>query len=390
MRRRERVWLLLAAIAVLVVGWMVLREEHGVTQTSSRTDATAATSSTPDSPEHALPPRTELTQEPPAIDPREQVPVHGKVYSPDREARLAGEVDITYWDQDREEEQHATATIQPDHTFRLTLPRGVHLRRAEAQPEREDCNWRQTFLSSEEKLDESEPLESDREILLLRVTVGFVISGHVVDQASRLPIAKARIARAAEPPVETNPDGEFRLPCEFWSSTPTPLVVGFAVKSADHLGTEIDVPEPEVGTEAVVAVALQRGVKLRGRVIDADGRGVMAGLRAMQDVGQITPLGRRIAHCVSTRSDRDGRFELPALPPVDHIEVRAISSAHAPARVRDLDLRQEPSELIIRLSASVQFEVVATYPMARWSSRITVTSCSLIRAAISTSAGHTA
>src|SRR5262245_1736842 len=132
-RRHERVWLLLLAvtIAVLVIGWLLVRGERDGTQPGSRAEVTASTTSAPPvSSQPAPPPRTELTQQPPVSDQRDRILVHGKVSSPDHQARLAGEVDITYWDQDREDEQHAIATIQPDHTFRLTLPRGVHLRRA--------------------------------------------------------------------------------------------------------------------------------------------------------------------------------------------------------------------------------------------------------------------
>jgi hypothetical protein len=289
------------------------------------------------------------------------VSVGGKVWSLDGDANLSGTVDFGYRQSEASEERHAVVPIGPKHTFQLELPAGVLITRAQVTPEHPESSWRRCFLASEQKINDG-PLTSER-TYSLEVQVGFTVSGVVVDQNTGHPIAGAEVATGVEKPITTGASGEFTLPIESWAKASVPLRTRLVVTHADHLPSEIDVPEPEssVGVTGLT-VALERGVTLRGRVLDSQGKGVASTITAMQDLNDRCPLGRRIAHCVSTRSLANGTFTLPPLPAVADIQVRASSSSHPSTCVRDLDLRTTPKELVIRLRPRVAFAVTATYP----------------------------
>ncbi len=165
----------------------------------------------------------------------------------------------------------------------------------------------------------------------VEMVAGTTLVGRVVDAGTRVPVADASVMLSwfEVPGTTTRGDGRFELPG--WS--PLSQVVVDAAGYARATVTAGDGAEAEI--------ALVRGCRVRGRLVDATGVPV-----ADTSVGVFTLAGGEMTSLRWTRSSADGRFEIDRLAadPGTLVVPGAASHGHmlldyaalAPGDVRDL------------------------------------------------------
>jgi len=151
-------------------------------------------------------------------------------------------------------------------------------------------------------------------------------------------------------PVHTDAQGHLALPL---ASEPDGTLLSLELVGGCRTRGRV---RPPVASAGVLRVPLARGGTVRGRVLDAEDRPVagaelrlVGGNRAPLVAGMPDGLGLE-SGLGATRSDADGRFELPGLAPCEgSVAVRASHARHPPSL-------SEPFALA-RLGASAEVEI---------------------------------
>jgi 5-hydroxyisourate hydrolase-like protein (transthyretin family)/uncharacterized GH25 family protein len=212
-----------------------------------------------------------------------------------------------------------------------------------------------------------QPFKAPQSDLQLVLTQGGVLRGRVVDAATRTPLTEFRIAfeqrmdRAVgvamdrrEPSVVTARDGRFELKdVAAGPTTITALARGYLPGETHGIEIIPGEPTPEV------LIELQRGLTLRGRVIDKVSGKPLAGARVSYGDSPAARVGEGIGsrHAPAT-SDASGLFVLEGLP-TGTLTIRANASKHTEL-LRRMVLTQDASvELALSRGATLAGQVVA-------------------------------
>jgi hypothetical protein len=239
-----------------------------------------------------------------------QTGIHGRVVHVDGSAAVGATVRLI--DQDGE------SVAGADGRFTLAAPRGVHLIEAQTA---EEAGGPLTIAVAD--------AGADTTIILRRGTVAEVI---VRDLASSQPIANARVALTAmtplvpsgEPALLRSTDAEGRVA---FAAIPT-AQGSITVTAAGYAPVHVPItPALLVGNRRHVTVLLQRGLVVRGRVVDPRGAPVSgASVFVSSSAGTIGLQPDELASAVT--ADGRGEFELHGRSP---FYVKAVASGFLPA-----------------------------------------------------------
>ncbi len=159
-----------------------------------------------------------------------------------------------------------------------------------------------------------------------------VLAGQVVDASGRKPIPDARVWAAAEPGavVRTDAEGRFRL------AAPGRRRFDLEAVAPGYLRRRVAIARPQLVSRQVGTVALARAGRLRGRVVDPQGRPLAGAAVLAIPLGAVGGRAFSPADPVADRAttDEGGRFELLAVRPEQSYEVRALLAGALPAARR--------------------------------------------------------
>ncbi len=221
----------------------------------------------------------------------------------------------------------------------------------------------------------------DRDLLDLPMVGGATIVGRVIEEGSLAPIANAKVlvhspntigVIVKTGPVRTNANGEFKL-----EKVPAgPFIVAAThpdhVDEPERLGFDVFAELSESGrseddrshvlepgeVRSGIQVIMRRGVRLRGRVVDAEDVPV-ASARVTFERGDTEERALQAARS-EVLSDADGRFELVSVPIEDGVIVTAVHPRFvSPGREKvDLAKAAKPPELVLRVGPGAVIEGV--------------------------------
>jgi protocatechuate 3,4-dioxygenase beta subunit len=159
-----------------------------------------------------------------------------------------------------------------------------------------------------------------------------VLSGQVVDEKGRKPIPGALVWASANPDATGRTDAEGR----FQVTAPGNRRFDLEVLAPGYLPKKVLVTRPQLVSRKIGTLALTRAGKLRGRVVDPQGRPLADA--AVVAISQ-NALGQRAfspADPVTDRAvtDLQGRFELQRLRPEQSYEIRASRAGAFPVAER--------------------------------------------------------
>lgn len=177
-----------------------------------------------------------------------------------------------------------------------------------------------------------------------------VLSGQVVDASSRKPIPGALVRAPADSDTSVRADAEGR----FQVAAPGRRRFDLEVLAPGYLPKKAVITRPQLVSRKIGTLALARAGKLRGKVVDPQGRPV-----AGADVVAILQgaLGARAFSASDPVADRatadpQGRFELPRVRPEQTYEIRASRAGAFPAAQRATvgDPAAQPRDLTLVLA----------------------------------------
>jgi hypothetical protein len=372
--------ILLLAVLVLVLVWLWLATEEPRSPDPPARSATASVPSDPAAPPEVEPAavvRSEAQSAPGEVagDARaREEPVHLVLRSNDTGLVFAGTMHVIYVPDGAEGECTRTVAVPPSGEFDVPIPHRACLRSATMEPTATGLGWRNGFETTEWSFgDQVIYLYGGyRRVLWLNRT--FTLSGLVIDAATHEPVAEAEITCQGHQQrntllsrVTTDASGHFRTRFVPQSVAETAITAELRVFHRDYLVATRAIPEPIASDEvASVVIALERGVHVCGRVLDAHGVPVAGVPLTLLRYGpDQQTIGNCLAFCSTTTSHEGGAFELAAVEPGTGMQLRTEGPEHPCVRLRDLDCRKDVDDLVVTLPPTVEFEITLLDPSGK-------------------------
>ena len=163
-------------------------------------------------------------------------------------------------------------------------------------------------------------------------TEPLVLSGQVVDASGRKPIPGALVRTSADPEalVRTDADGRFQV------TAPGRRRFDLEVLAPGYLTKKVAVTRPQLVSRRIGTLALARAGKLRGKVVDPQGKPLADAAVLAVPEGALGERAFSPSDPVADRATTDpqGRFELRNLRPEQSYEIRASRTGAFPAAQR--------------------------------------------------------
>lgn len=177
-----------------------------------------------------------------------------------------------------------------------------------------------------------------------------VLSGQVIDASGRKPVAGALVWASADPGafIRTDAEGRFQI------QAPGRRRFDLEVLAPGYLLKRILITRPQLVSRKAGTLALTRAGRLRGKVMDPQGRPLAGVAVAAVSAGALGERAFSPSDPVTDRSltDSQGRFELRRLRPEQSYEVRASRTGAFPAARRATvgDAAMPPRDLTLVLA----------------------------------------
>ena len=156
-----------------------------------------------------------------------------------------------------------------------------------------------------------------------------ILSGQVIDASGRKPIPNAlvRVSEDTGAAVRTDAEGRFRV------EAPGRRRFVLEARAPGFLPKKVVITRPQLVSRKIGTLALERAGRLRGRVVDSQGRPVAGA--AVLAIHQSALGGRAFSPsdpvADQAETDPQGRFELPHVRPGQSYEIRASKAGAFPA-----------------------------------------------------------
>ncbi|MBI1853099.1 MAG: hypothetical protein HYR85_22410 [Planctomycetes bacterium] len=230
----------------------------------------------------------------------------------------------------QELERRVAAEISSDGHVRLELPTGALVAEAVVTPRVTSGDFRRSYLTRRERRTDR-PLENG-EIRQLEFYVqqGFVVRGAVIDANTRAPIAGARVERPSgmqplnesSDELQTDNEGRFEFAIVPTIVSEEPMSFEMTIVHPSHQAVRARFSNDAFAYEMnLPRIELHEGVVVRGRVVDRQGAGVWAVVRAFRYADRRSSWGRALDFSVMTAAHQDGSFQLPAIPSCNDVVV---------------------------------------------------------------------